>query len=78
MDTKKEKNWKNLQEMLCPECSTNLQKDNVFDQYVCMSYDCNFKISEAKFDRLIRKLYNPEQFNVVDEVEDNLSGLSNL
>ncbi len=69
-------NWDSLKEMLCPKCAKPIVHEPVFEKYVCL--DCNFKVSEAKFDKIVNARYRPKFQEDRDEVEDNLSALSEL
>lgn len=70
----KDKVWKRLQDLKCPErkCGADLHRRS--SGFACTR--CNFFIGNEAFDRLVQKLYNKEVISN-DDV-DNLSALNNF
>ena len=67
-------NWDSLKDLKCPQCRSFLVTANNF--YNCS--ECEFKISEKKFNQIVDKMYKRGlNLDMISE-RDNLSALNNL
>jgi len=51
-------NWNKLKEMKCPEDGEPLNNSPLAEFYDCTK--CSFKISAAKFDKIVNDMYQPK------------------
>lgn len=63
--------WDRLKDMKCPKCGGQLSV-----LLYCKDVDCNFSISQAKFDRLVGSMYKPKI--PTHNEDDNLEFLNNF
>lgn len=77
--------WNNLKSMKCPKCEGNMQKVSMSKSCLTTAgflqcSQCDFKISNEKFEGLVNKLYHSQKS--IDlrykDIEDNLQNLNNL
>lgn len=76
--------WSRLKNNKCPKCSGMIEKArpkaNAHFVYVCeysKTGDCDFSITQERFDSLLKDLYKPRSYPNRSP-EDNLSALNNL
>lgn len=71
-------NWKALRTYQCPKCAEVLRMDPVTLTHNCTN-NCDFKISDGRLMEILKggsRPSRPARYN--DEVENNLTDLSNL
>lgn len=68
--------------MKCPNCNADLVARNLqsLSGYGCSTkgYKCTFFIGKEKFDKLVQDLYTSKKIVVDDDMQENLSALSDL
>jgi tRNA(Ile2) C34 agmatinyltransferase TiaS len=75
--------WINLKDRLCPKCYSKLQAKGMLEvTFMCSKPECDFKISDAKYNEILTKLIKgpsrgKKHQEAFEEIE-NLEGLNNL
>lgn len=54
--------WSRLKSMKCPECNSLLKGKVLEKMYGCTNEKCTFKISEERFNELVKDLYKPSKW----------------
>lgn len=78
MKKEEKKVWRNLKDNNCPKCAFRLFYQFSISQYSCPNNQCDFKISEEAFNRVIGNMYSTKPREQKDEYMDNLEYLNNL
>ena len=70
-------NWKALKNAECPQCGKKMKDAFVLENpYYCT---CGFKISQEKFEKIVKDMYAPKQKTTEFLTEDErLSELNNM
>lgn len=69
--------WSRLKNMRCPKCNGGLMQDRDTGMFNCLQAKCDFKMSPAKFNEVVKSLYS-KGMQVDANREDNLTALNNL
>lgn len=70
-------NWLNLQQNKCPKSNDPISISGLLmPEYQCTNSTCDFKISETRFNEILRELYKPNR--KWKSFDQNLAELNNL